>query len=110
MNTCDTRRLLLGGSTVDGRSNLRNLVSRKAAPLRVFADHLLVRSAIHAVDLDVGHVAVDPLDLRSEHAQHRAAGLRSKFEVLRAERSGARHFPLDYILGHDTSLSFIFWE
>jgi hypothetical protein len=51
------------------------LSAEKAAAFGMLADHLLARGAVDAVDLVVGHIAVDPLNLRAEVAQHRTGGL-----------------------------------
>src|SRR5437763_10635501 len=69
----------------------------------MFADHLLIGRAIDAVDLVVCHVAVDPLDLRTEILEDRAAGLRCRLEVGCAKLTHAGHFPLNHELRHDTS-------
>src|SRR3954454_12421380 len=66
-------------------------------------DHFLVRRAVDAVDLVVRHVAVDPLDLRTEVLEDRAAGLRCGLEVGCAKLTHAGHFPLNHELRHDTS-------
>src|SRR5438270_6343171 len=66
-------------------------------------DHFFVGRAVDAVDLVVRHVAVDPLDLRTEVLENRAAGLRCRFEVGCAKLAHTGHFPLNHDLRHDTS-------
>src|SRR3546814_1846792 len=69
----------------------------------MLADHILVRGAVNAVDLVVGHIAVDPLDLRAEIAEHVATGLRRILEVCCSQFADSRHVAFDHILRHDSS-------
>src|SRR3954453_2433231 len=80
--------------------DLRNLVAWKAAESGMLADHVFVRRAVDAVELVIGDVAVDPLDLWSEIVENRARSLRCMLEVCRAEFPPSGHFPFNHILGH----------
>src|SRR5215210_1440380 len=51
---------------VDHTLDLGDLVGREAALFGVLADQLLARSVVDAENLVGGHVALDPLNLRSE--------------------------------------------
>src|SRR5262249_48328823 len=62
------------GGGIDDVLDLGDLVRREAALLRVLAHHVLVRGDVYAVDLVARHVALHPLDLRTETLQD-AAGL-----------------------------------
>ena len=65
-----------GGRRVDDVPHLRNAVRGEASLARVFAHHLFVGRDVDAVDLVVGDVALQPLNLGPEVAQHRAGLLR----------------------------------
>ena len=49
---------------VDHLSDFRNPIGREAALLRVFTHHLFIRRDIDAVDLILGDITLDPLNLR----------------------------------------------
>ena len=61
-------QLPFGGGGVDDAPDGGNAVRREAALLGVLADRRLVWRDINAVNLVVGHVAVQPLDLRTHVA------------------------------------------
>src|SRR5205085_9685835 len=91
---------LFGGGGVHHVAHFGHLVAGKSSALSMLTDHLLVGRAIDAVDLVVGNVAVHPLDLRPKVFQHRTGRLRRLPEVFGPKLAGARHFTLDYVLGH----------
>src|SRR5262245_39212503 len=75
-------------------------IDRKASAHRVLTNELRVRREVDAVELVVGHVAVHPLNLRTELAQD-AAGLAGDVVTLAgAPLSGVRNRSFDDILGH----------
>jgi len=53
----------LGCRRIDDPENLPYAVGGKAPQLRVFANHFLVWRDVNAVDLVLGYVALQPLDL-----------------------------------------------
>src|SRR5580658_5734231 len=65
-----------GGSGIDDAADLRDAVGREAALARMLPYHLLVGRDVNAVNLVVGDVALQPLDLRAEIGEHRAGLLR----------------------------------
>src|SRR5439155_16839405 len=79
----------------------RDPVRRDAPLLGVLADGLLVRRHVHAVDLVVCHVALDPLDLRPHFAQHPAGLLGDRLQLLRRQLPRSGDVPLDHVFGHD---------
>src|SRR5690349_14506227 len=88
--------------------DLRHLVARKASAARMLADHIFVRCPVDAVELVVGDVAVDPLDLGPELPEDVAGCLGSHLDVFWGESAYSRHLTLNHILGHvrlSTSLS-----
>src|ERR1039458_8018475 len=50
---------------IDNRFHFGNTVRRKASLLRMLAHCRLIWGDIHAIDFVVGHIAFEPLDLRS---------------------------------------------
>lgn len=76
-------------------------IGREAALGGVVADHFFVGGVVDAVYLVVGHIAVDPLNLRPHFLQHAAGGLRDGLQLVGVELAGARDFAFDDILGHD---------
>src|SRR3954469_15755358 len=91
---------LLGGGRIDRRADLRNAVSGEAGRLGVLPDQILARRAVDAIDLIVGDVGMDPLDLGPELAQHAARALRGALQIVRTKVPDARHIPLDDELRH----------
>ena len=61
-----------------------------AAELRVLADQFGVGGEIDAIDLVVGDVALDPLNVGTEAAQNRTGFLRDRFEMSCAKISVPR--------------------
>jgi hypothetical protein len=66
----------------------------------VFADELLVRREVHAVDAVVADVAVQPSNLRSEDVQRVERADGHLANLLVREQSGGRHVALDDVLVH----------
>ena len=66
----------------------------------MFPDHVFVRCDIDAIDLIVGHVALEPLDLRPEILQHAARFLRDPLVLFQRGLSGSRELTLCICLGH----------
>src|SRR5205085_3475234 len=99
----DAVRRLFRGRRIDDRSDLVDLIGGKAAALGMLADQILVGGAIDAINLVVGDVAVDPLDLRPEITEDGAGGLRGHLEVFGTELPSTRHFSLDHKFWHVTS-------
>src|SRR5690606_11147 len=69
---CPAACRLLGGRRIDHRRHLRHTVGGKATLLRMLANEVLVRRDVDTVDLVAGHVAVQPLHLGAELAEHPA--------------------------------------
>src|SRR4051794_40570644 len=85
---------------VDDRPDPRDAVGGEPALPGVLAHRLLVRREVHAVDLVVGDVALDPLDLRPHPPQDAAGLLRDGLELLGGQLPGAGDLSLDDELGH----------
>src|SRR5437867_786404 len=90
----------LRGGRIDHRADARDPVRRETALLRVLANRLLVGRHVHAIDLVVRHVTVDPLDLRTHLPQHPARLLRNPLQLLGCQVAGPRNLTLDHVLGH----------
>src|SRR5262245_10070512 len=66
----------------------------------------LIRRNVNAVDLVVGDVALDPLDLRPHAVQDAARFLRDGLQLLHRQFPGSGDVPLDHELGHYALLSY----
>src|SRR5690349_12056086 len=66
----------------------------------MLADHFLVWRTVYAIELVVGDVAVDPLNLRPEFPEHVTRSLRGHLDIFGWQPAYARHLTLDHILGH----------
>src|SRR5206468_77935 len=78
----------------------RNPVGRESALAGVLLDQLLVRGDVHAVNLVVGDVAVQPLDARAQPVQDAAGLLREGLKVPLAHSPRVRDVPLDEVFRH----------
>src|SRR5579859_1584635 len=85
---------------VDNPFYFGNTVCRKASLLGVFLHRRLIWGDIHAIDLVVGHIAFEPLDLRPELLEDAARLLRDTLQLVRRELSGSRNFAFDYVFWH----------
>src|SRR3989442_12421566 len=92
------------GGGIDDRLHFRDAIGRKAALRRVLAYGLLVGCDVNTIDLVVGHVAMQPLNLRTQLLKHPARCLGDSLQLLRRQLSCAWDFSFDYVLWH--SLSF----
>src|SRR5438477_3273484 len=88
---------------VDGFANLRDTVCREPSLPGMFADQFLVRGDVDAVDLVIRNVAVQPLDLGTELAQHAAGSLRDGGELVGRHFTRVRNFALDDVFRHALS-------
>src|SRR6267143_6736129 len=73
---------LLGRRRVDHRPNASDLVGREPSLLGVSPHGVLVRRDVHTVDLVIGDVALEPLDLRAHVLEDPARFLRNRLELL----------------------------
>src|SRR5206468_9249544 len=105
LTDCWSVARLFGGCGVNDGRNPRDLVCRKSTLFRVTSDHLLVRSVVHAIDLVARDVALDPLNLRSQAAQHAARFLRDGLELSGGELASAGNLAFDHELWHAMVLS-----
>ena len=78
----------------------RDPVDRQADELGVAANRFLVRRDVDAVDLVVGDVGVQPLDLRSERAERFERPRRGLADLLLADIADVGDFPFDDVLRH----------
>lgn len=85
---------------INNRMNFVNGIGREAALAGMFKDHFLVGGNIDAVDLVAGHIAVYPLDLGAEFAEHSAGGLGNTFELFGAQIPRTGDLAFNYVLGH----------
>src|SRR5579859_3092809 len=85
---------------VDDRRNLQHTVRREPPALCVHPDQIGVWSDIDARDLVLGDIALNPLDIGSELAQHTARLLRDGLQLRGRESRRARNLPLDDVLRH----------
>lgn len=93
--------LLLFGDRIDDRRHNADAVYGEAAEFGVAADGCLIGGDVDAVDLVFGDVAVDPLDLRSEGAEHVAGLLADGLKLAWREAAGSSDIPLDQEFGHE---------
>src|SRR5687767_15564149 len=77
----------LGRRRVDRGPDAGDAVCRKSAPARVLANQTFVRSVVHAIDLVARDVAVHPLDVGAEFAEHAAGFLRNGLQIGGAGRT-----------------------
>ena len=80
--------------------NLVNGIGREAALAGMFKDHFLVGGNIDAVDLVAGHIALHPLDLRAEFAEHPAGSLGDAFELFGGQVPRTGDLAFNYVLRH----------
>lgn len=66
----------------------------------MFAHELFVRSDVHTVNLVVGDVAMNPLDLWSKFGQYTAGFLRDRVELFRSQFSRSGNFAFNNVFGH----------
>ena len=92
--------MLFGRGRIDDVAHLRDAVGRKAGVLRMLPDQLGIGRAVDAVDLVIGDVAMDPLDVGSHILEHAAGLLRRALQLPARERAGTGHFTFDHELGH----------
>src|SRR6516164_3993771 len=92
--------LLLGRRRVDRGSNLGDIVRGEAALACMFANSVLVRGDVDAVDFVLGYIAVQPLHVRAQVLENAARFLRDGLQLLGFEVPGAGNLALNYILGH----------
>lgn len=96
-------RLRLCGCWINDPSHLRNAVRREAALLSMLANHLFIRRDVDAVDLVIGHVTLEPLNLRSQLLQHSTGLLRDALKLLWRQLSCFGNLPFDYVFRHKQS-------
>src|SRR5215469_1760157 len=94
---------LFGCRRIDGGSNLGDIVRGEAPLACMFANSVLVRSDVNAVDFVLGHVAMQPLHLGAQVPENAARLLRNGLQLLGFEVPGAGNLALNYILGHSSS-------
>src|SRR6476659_93690 len=90
----------LRGRRIDQRFHRRDLIGWEATHPRMLAHHLLVRRDVDAVDLVVGDVALNPLDLRSELIQDVAGAHRDRLQLVGGQLAGTWNQALDDVLWH----------
>src|SRR5437016_10523219 len=66
---------------IDNRRYLQHPIRRKSATPGMLANNLRVGSDVHASNLVLGHVALHPLNARTELLQHVAGFLRDRLEL-----------------------------
>ena len=84
-------RKLFRSHRIDHRADPRDTIGREAALLGMRLHGRLVGRVIDAVDLVVGDVTMDPLDLRSHAVQHAAGLLRDRFQFVRWQFSSSAY-------------------
>src|SRR6516162_888347 len=83
------------GCWIDHLLDFSDLGRRKAADLGVLADDGLVLSEIDAKGLVVGHVALDPLNVRTELTQDLVRFCRRPSQLFALQRADLRNIPFD---------------
>jgi hypothetical protein len=100
---CGTRplgRSRFGGGRVHDRAHARDPVGGEAAALRVLLDDLRRVRVVDAVQLVVHHVAMHPLNVLAQRVNDAVRLLRHGAQLLAAELTRARQFPLDHVFRH----------
>src|SRR4051812_40378455 len=69
----------------NGRLDLAHRIRRETALAGVLADDLLIGRFVHTVDLVAGHVAVQPLDVRTEAPKNVARFLGDALQIVLAK-------------------------
>src|SRR5262245_48835899 len=98
LGVCGMRRrarISRGSCRIDHLLHFGDLGRRKAADLGVFADDGLVLGEIDAKGLVVGHVALDPLNVRTELMQHLVRFCRCPSQLFALECADFRNIPFD---------------
>src|SRR5882762_4791420 len=91
------------GRRIDDRLDFRDRIGGEAAFSCMLANELFVGRDVDAVNLDIGDVAVDPLNLRAELAKNAAGRLGYRLQLLRRHLAGTGDFAFDDVLGHENS-------
>jgi hypothetical protein len=81
-------------------SHGRDAIRGKAYTPRMFLDGGLVRGEINAIHFVTGHIAMQPLDLRSHTPQHFDRLLGNFPQLGVRQIAGTGDFAFDYKLGH----------
>src|SRR3972149_6710426 len=92
------RSQLLGRRRVDHCPNASDLVGREPSLLGVSPYGVLVRRDVNTVDLVIGDVALEPLDLRAYVLKDPARFLRNRLELLSGQLPGIGDLTLDHEL------------
>src|SRR5438067_3407225 len=85
---------------IDDLFHLGNPVGRESTLLRVLAHQLFIRRDVNAVSFVIRHVALDPLDLRSEFFQDSVRFLPDRVQLLLQQFPRLRNLPFNYIFRH----------
>src|SRR5208282_177924 len=64
------------------------------------ANDLRVRSNVDAINLVLGHVTLNPLNLRPQRMHDAARSLRNYFQLLSGQFARSRNVPLDHVSRH----------
>src|SRR3954469_22354555 len=87
-------------SGINYRLDFRDLVGRKISLAGVFSYHLLIGRDVDAVNLVIGYVAMDPLNLRAEFAEYSTGFLRDSLKLVWRQLSRAWKVAFDDVFGH----------
>ena len=98
---CDKSAELLGCRRINLCGNSGDTIRRKASTLGVLQNQFFIRCDVNAVDLVVGHIAVDPLDLGTHLLEHAAGLLGDALQRVGAELAGPGDVTFDNEPGHD---------
>src|SRR6202040_998654 len=90
----------LGRGRIDDVLDLGDAVRWESSLLGMFFDHFLVGSDVHAINFVVSHIAVHPLDLRTQILKYAAGFLRNGLNLLLSQFSCLGDIALDHIFRH----------
>src|SRR6516165_6312072 len=102
---CRTRTTLLQLRRINESANSGNPIDGNTYSAGMFPDTVLIWREVNAVNLVLGHIAVEPLYLRPHFLQCLQGAQRYFTDLVFCQRSGAGYFTFDHELGHGGSLA-----
>src|SRR6266404_5921679 len=102
-SVCNSRprasiRLALRRCRIDDRLYFGDAIGREAPLLGMVAHHLFIWRDVDAINLVVGDIALQPLNLWPEISEHSARFLRDRLQLVLRQFTGIRNLALDNVL------------
>src|SRR6516164_1772310 len=100
-----SRNPLLQQRRINEPANSGNPINGNTHSAGMFPDAVLIWREVNAVNLVLGHIAVEPLYLRPHFLQCLQGAQRYFTDLVFCQSSGAGYFTFDHELGHGGSLA-----